>query len=225
MKDVGCTMRINIFPDERERETERQRAGETERQRSFSKMALVRTFSVLARRGRATGSQAAARFPLAQARLSTEAAGIPKVSDDIVNFTIVDEVSGEHHKLSGLVGQNLVQVCRAYGVNETLVDDDSSFSGHISETYMLHHKLEDGSEWHENAWGEGVQSGLSHVYMKQEVYEKLPAPDAQEVAMLQYDVPAEELRDTSRLGVMITLTKDLEGEVFYAPDQWPSAVP
>ena len=142
-----------------------------------------------------------------------------------MNITIVDEVSGEHHKLSGLVGQNLVEVCRSYGLNESLVDDDSNFAGSLSDTYMLRHRLGDGSGWEENAWGEGVQSGLSHVYMKQEVYDRLEAPDAQELAMLEYDVPAEELRDTSRLGVMVKLSKDLDGEVFYAPDQWPSAVP
>ena len=150
---------------------------------------------------------------------------MPSVKEDVVNVTIVDEVSGEHHKLAGLVGQNLVEVCKAYGLNETLVDDDSHFAGSLTDTYMLRLKLSDGSQWEENAWGEGVQSGLSHVYMKKEVFDKLEPPCAQELAMLEYDVPAEEVKDTSRLGVMVKLTKDLEGAVFYAPDQWPSEVP
>ena len=111
---------------------------------------------------------------------------------------------------------------RSYGLAESLIDDDA---GDFFTKYQEVHKLPDGSDWTEDKWGEGVQSGLSHVYVTEEVFNKLPPMSNAERQIIDYDVPDEDRRDTSRLGVMVTLTKDLEGAVFYAPDQWPTNIP
>ncbi|TYZ60910.1 hypothetical protein PybrP1_008167 [[Pythium] brassicae (nom. inval.)] len=63
--------------------------------------------------------------------------------------------------------------------------------------------------------------GLSHVVVSNEWVHKLPAPNDQELHVLEQYVPEEDRSANSRLGTEIVLSKDLDGLVVAVPEAPP----
>lgn len=143
---------------------------------------------------------------LKRARFST----VPKVNDQKVNVTFVDDVTGKRTSLVGLVGQTLVDVCRLYKFD--LLDSD--FDPHLSKPASK--KMSD--IWVDDQWGEGPQSAISHVYFSDDWFEKITPPLDSEIKILNMDLPPGDPKPTSRLGTEVKLTKDMDGIVVYVPD-------
>ncbi|KAM9114975.1 ferredoxin-2, mitochondrial [Pangshura tecta] len=66
----------------------------------------------------------------------------------------------------------------------------------------------------EGACEASLACSTCHVYVSQELLDKLPVPDEREEDMLDL---APQLQENSRLGCQIILTKELEGAVFTLP--------
>jgi hypothetical protein len=137
------------------------------------------------------------------------------VDDDFVRVTFIDYLGGRHER-RGRVGQTLVDVCRAHGMD--LLEDDS-----VNQGGEIHQRV-NTDRWTEDLFGEGPQSALSHVIIPDDMLAKLPAPLVSEMSVL--DEIDDELRtNNSRLGSVITLTKELDGLEVFVPDPPPSDLP
>ena len=80
-------------------------------------------------------------------------------------------------------------------------------------------------EWTEDIYGEGPNSAFDHVMIPEQWSKFVGKRGEMEQMMFEQSWEENEIKDSSRLACMITLTKDMEGMTVYIPDGLPTDCP
>ena len=141
---------------------------------------------------------------------------LPRASDVAVSVNLKFH-GGEVARITGRVGQSIVDACAAHGIEELYADD----GGGGAITDIVHR-----DSWTEQTFGEGPQSVVSHVILTNDWVDKVPPPLTGEETILKHSLDEGERRGAnSRLASEITLTKELDGITCFVPPQPPFNIP
>ena len=118
--------------------------------------------------------------------------------------------------MAGRLGDTLLEACARHGKGNPL-----EYEGQGTNFPSRVHQNE---QWVEDVFGEGTMSAHCHIIVPEAWYTKLPPADVDELAAMQLNIDKSDLTQKSRLASQVVLTKNLEGLLFYVPDQPPNEV-